>query len=59
VDRDGAPDAEDILFECTSRGDGERPDCATGPLLDSTLAGSCVKNTIGQVLDAWIIGVSD
>lgn len=59
VDRDGAPDAEDIFFYCASLGDGQSPSCQLDPLMDSTLAGSCVKNTIGSVLDAWVIGVSD
>ena len=59
VDRDGAPDAEDILFECESQGDGANPSCATAPLVDPTLAGSCAKNTIAEVLNAWVIGVSD
>ena len=59
VDRDGAPDAEDVLFNCLSGGEGQRPTCELGPLLDSLVAGSCVKNTISSVLDAWQIGVSD
>ncbi len=59
VDRDGAPDAEDIFFFCTSLGDGQSPSCELNPLTDSMLAGSCVKNTIGSVLDAWQIGTSD
>ena len=59
VDRDGAPDADDILFGCVSLGDGQSPSCELDPLIDSIIAGSCVKNTIRGVLDAWQIGVSD
>ena len=59
VDKDGASDTEDILFDCTSNGDGNSPSCDLAPLLDSTLAGTCVKNTIKQVVDSWVLGVSD
>ena len=56
---DKRPDDEDILFTCSSQGDGLSPSCDMGPLMDSMLAGSCVKNTITGVLDEWVLGVSN
>lgn len=57
VDRDGAPDDEDVFFNCKSNGDGKSPTCALDSIQGDLTP--CVTEKITTVLNSWIIGVSD
>ena len=57
IDRDGAPDKDDVIFTCTSNGENSSPTCP----LDSikTDLTTCVSGKITSVLDSWLIGTSN
>jgi len=57
IDRDGAPDEEDIEFTCTSNGDGENPACDLPPITADLT--TCVAEKVTTVLESWIVGVSE
>ncbi|KAL4514049.1 hypothetical protein Ndes2526B_g09202 [Nannochloris sp. 'desiccata'] len=50
VDRDGAPDSEDVEFSCTFIA-GQAPDCDFSAL--NAIDDSCVRSTVESVIGAW------
>jgi hypothetical protein len=57
IDRDGAPDEDDINFTCTSNGDGINPTCNTDIVLPDLPA--CVAQKVTTVLGSWVVGFSN
>lgn len=57
IDRDGAPDKDDVHMKCKSNGVGASPTCP----IDSIRADlpTCVAETITKVVDSWVIGSSN
>ncbi|KAI8114629.1 hypothetical protein M9434_002749 [Picochlorum sp. BPE23] len=56
IDRDGAPDDEDIYLSCSANL-GEAPQCDFAPLDQAeSLIDACVVDTVKTVLSEWFIG---
>lgn len=57
IDRDGAPEKDDVNFTCTSNGDGKNPTCDTASIMGGLT--TCVSQKVTTVLGSWVVGFTN